>query len=113
MLVRLVRKLADQLDGINVSAYHEGEVLDLPERTAALLVAERWAVPARRREVRGVSTVQGRSMAADRAVRGALERLRRPSADLEPGQGRRAEDRIREELHDARATTIPARPRRR
>lgn len=44
MRVRLVRKLADYLDGIDLSAYEEGDVLDLPRREAELLIAEGWAM---------------------------------------------------------------------
>ena len=65
MLVRLVRKLADNLDGIDVSGRREGDVLDLPAGRAALLIAEQWAVPVRSRERRKVSTSSGRSLAAD------------------------------------------------
>jgi len=42
--VRLVRKLADYLDGIDLSAYNEGDLLDLPRREAELLIAEGWAI---------------------------------------------------------------------
>jgi len=63
MLVRLVRKLADNLDGIDVSGRKEGDVLDLPAGRAALLVAEHWAVPVRER--RKASTINERSHAAD------------------------------------------------
>ena len=69
MLVRLVRKLADNLDGIDVSAHHEGDVLDLPARRAALLIAEQWAVPARSRERRAASTIKERAIAAERPTR--------------------------------------------
>lgn len=47
--VTLTRKLADRLDGIDVSGYHEGDVLDLPRPQAELLIAEQWAVPCKRR----------------------------------------------------------------
>src|SRR3954447_23662218 len=45
MRVRLVRKLADELDGIDVSTLLQGDVLELPVADAQLLVAEQWAVP--------------------------------------------------------------------
>jgi hypothetical protein len=48
MKVRLTRKLAERLDGIDVSSRQVGDVLDLTAREAGLLVAERWAVPERR-----------------------------------------------------------------
>jgi hypothetical protein len=45
MKVRLTRKLAEQLDGIDVSALNEGDVFDLPRAQAQLLIAEHWAMP--------------------------------------------------------------------
>jgi hypothetical protein len=44
--IRLIRKLANYLDGIDLSAYQVGDVLDLPRREADLLIREGWAVPA-------------------------------------------------------------------
>jgi hypothetical protein len=41
--VRLTRKLTDALDGVDVSKVCVGEVLDLSDADAALLIAERWA----------------------------------------------------------------------
>jgi len=48
MRVRLTRKLADCLDGIDVSDRHVGDVLDLSPPDARLLLAEQWAIPERR-----------------------------------------------------------------
>jgi hypothetical protein len=48
MKVRLRRVLADYLDGIDVRNCREGDVLDLPDAEANLLIAEQWAVPERR-----------------------------------------------------------------
>ena len=45
MRVRLVRKLADRLDGIDVSGHSSGDILELSRRDAELLIAERWAEP--------------------------------------------------------------------
>lgn len=45
MRVRLVRKLADLLDGVDVSGHSSGDILELTRRDAELLIAERWAVP--------------------------------------------------------------------
>ena len=50
MRVRLTRKLADRLDGIDVKNHHVGDVLDLPGTEARVLVAEKWAIPERRTE---------------------------------------------------------------
>ena len=46
MKVRLTRKLADCIDGVDVAAYSVGDLLDLPAGDARLLLAEEWAVPA-------------------------------------------------------------------
>ena len=48
MKVRLMKKLADQLDGIDVADRREGDILDLPSREAKMLVEERWAMVERR-----------------------------------------------------------------
>jgi len=45
MKVRLTKKLAEMLDGIDLSCRHVGEVIDLPDCDARLIVAERWAEP--------------------------------------------------------------------
>src|SRR5687768_12638381 len=41
--VRLTRKLADALNGIDLKRYVVGEVLNLPEHFARMLIAEGWA----------------------------------------------------------------------
>lgn len=43
--VRLVLKLADQLNGLDLSKYQVGEVIDVPGHTALMLMGEGWAVP--------------------------------------------------------------------
>jgi hypothetical protein len=48
MKVVLTRKLADCIDGIDVSGRRTGDVLDLPAAKARLLMAEEWAIPDRR-----------------------------------------------------------------
>lgn len=45
MRVRLTRKLAPLVDGIDLSAVREGDTLDLPSTQAELIVREGWAVP--------------------------------------------------------------------
>jgi hypothetical protein len=45
MKVRLTRKLADWIDGVDLRLGRVGDVLDLPRAQARLLVAEQWAVP--------------------------------------------------------------------
>jgi hypothetical protein len=48
MRVRVTRKLAECVDGVDLSRCREGDMIDLTEREAQLIVAEQWAVPARR-----------------------------------------------------------------
>jgi hypothetical protein len=50
MRVRIVRKLADRVDGVDLSHCDVGEVIELPEPDGRLIIAERWGVFARRQE---------------------------------------------------------------
>jgi hypothetical protein len=43
MLVRLTRKLANLMDGIDVSRIREGDLIELSDTDATLLIAEGWA----------------------------------------------------------------------
>ena len=43
MLVRLTLKLANHMDGIDVSHIREGDLIELSDTDAALLIAEGWA----------------------------------------------------------------------
>lgn len=43
MKVRLTRKFADLINGIDLSRAHTGETLDLSQREAEILLAEGWA----------------------------------------------------------------------
>lgn len=45
MRVRLTRKLAEAVDGIDLSAHGVGDILDITPGDAQLLIAEMWAVP--------------------------------------------------------------------
>ena len=42
MQIRLVRKLAESIDGIDLSDCHIGDVIDLPGPQADLVIAEGW-----------------------------------------------------------------------
>ena len=115
MRVRLIRKLAARLDGIDVSRYYEGDVLELPRREAKLLIAEGWARLYRRAaaEVGGTSWAPVRALASDisRSASTLAHRLRRITDEIEHQHfaghgGRRAEDRYRDELFDAHAKTV-------
>jgi hypothetical protein len=55
MRVKLVRKFANRLNGIDLTGFNVGHVIDVKPHEAALLVAEGWAVieaPPGGREVR-------------------------------------------------------------
>jgi hypothetical protein len=52
MRVWLTRKYAERLNGVDLSGRHVGDVIDLPQAEAKLLVAEEWALPDRRSSVR-------------------------------------------------------------
>lgn len=41
--VRLTRKLAAALNGLDVSALRVGDIIELPDRSAKMLIAEGWA----------------------------------------------------------------------
>jgi hypothetical protein len=45
MKVRLTKKLAECIDGVELSNHRVGDILDLPPTDARLLLAEEWAVP--------------------------------------------------------------------
>jgi hypothetical protein len=53
MRVRLTRKLAEMIDGIDLSGHNEGDLLNLPEPQGRLLVAEQWGFEERRFVDRG------------------------------------------------------------
>jgi hypothetical protein len=67
MLVRLIAKLAECVNDVDLSPYSEGDVIDLPERDARMLLAERWAEQVEHSgETRYVSGIPERAIAADR-----------------------------------------------
>jgi hypothetical protein len=41
--IRLIKKLAAVLNGIDVSALKVGDIIDLPDTAARVMVAEGWA----------------------------------------------------------------------
>lgn len=126
MYVRLTRKLAEMLDGIDLSGRSVGDVLSLTPPQGELLIAEGWA---ERVPLDGDGTQPGNaashpapqperplprtseSLPSPRPV----ERLRAIRHEIEirsfgEHERRRAEDRIREELHDSRAKTLGHQP---
>lgn len=46
MLIRLTKKLAAIMNGVDVSSVNVGDVLELPEAAARMMIEEQWAVPA-------------------------------------------------------------------
>ena len=48
MLVRLTRKLAERIDGVDLSRNAVGNLIDLPDHKGRLLIAEGWATEERR-----------------------------------------------------------------
>ena len=69
MRVWLTRKLADYIDGVDLSGQEIGDVLELSSRDAALLLAEGHAEPDRRKTVRpsGRESLRGRAGKEDAA----------------------------------------------
>jgi len=45
MRIRLTRKFAELIDGIDLSRRRVGDVIDIPAHDARTLMAEGWAVP--------------------------------------------------------------------
>jgi hypothetical protein len=41
--IRLTRKFAERLNGVDLSAFRAGEVIELPDQAARMLLAEGWA----------------------------------------------------------------------
>jgi hypothetical protein len=91
--VRLIRKLADRLDGVDLSAYEAGDIITLRGSNAALLLAEGWAVPIHLAD-------EWQKFDASGAVQGAT------CFHSGRNEHRRFEDAVREELRDSRAKTI-------
>lgn len=88
MRLRLTKKLATVIDGIDLSAHKPGDIVDLTWMEARLLVAEGWAVPA-----------SGGGAVEDRRKNGSLashpvDRLGARAADW-PGPSKLAERRLR------------------
>jgi hypothetical protein len=49
----LTKKLAECIDGVELTGHRVGDVLDLPPLDARLLLAEEWAIPHRRTAAQG------------------------------------------------------------
>ena len=44
--IRLIKKLAALLNGVDLSSLRVGDMTELPDKSAAMLIAEGWAEPA-------------------------------------------------------------------
>jgi hypothetical protein len=64
MCVRLTRKFADMIDGVDLSRAHVGDQLDVSPHDAQVLIAEGWAERDTKREA---SRRDVRSIAPDKA----------------------------------------------
>jgi hypothetical protein len=45
MRIQLTRKLANRINGVDLSERHVGDIIELPPREADVLLAEEWARP--------------------------------------------------------------------
>jgi hypothetical protein len=79
MRVRLTVKLAEVVNGIDLSGHVEGDVLELPTRQARLLLAEKWAELVPNDELVAVVPWLPQEVAADTGA-GIMD----PSDDHEP-----------------------------
>ena len=81
MRVRLIRKFAEMIDGIDLRTHETGDTLDIPAPEARLLMAEGWALPERRAVDRGEPARQYKSISRNhphaRALSVAADRSRR------------------------------------
>jgi hypothetical protein len=115
MQVRITRKLAESIDGVDLSHHRVGDVVEVTRLEAELLVAEEWAVQVRprpRTKCRAAAPLS-RANPEDRSRHPFLpanhlriNRLQIYRHSLGAQQRRRAEDRFREELRDSRAKIL-------
>ena len=84
MKVRLTRKLADSIDGVDLSHKRVGRIINVGRHDAQLLIAEGWGAPA--------DTVGERNsdVRAERTLRGERPLHARDRADDRPPPRRRA-----------------------
>jgi hypothetical protein len=99
MRVRLTRRLADQIDGVNLAAHQVGDVIEVTTHDGDLLIAEQWAVPTTESYRPQISPIMSLGLFHES-----------PDQPGEVREQRRAEDRFREELRDLRATVVCKKP---
>src|SRR5437660_10762923 len=71
MRVRLTQKLAECIDGVDLSGREVGDVFDAPATDGRLLIAENWAILERRSVDRGESARQFASITSHTMTRSA------------------------------------------
>jgi len=76
MRVRITRKLADRVDGVDLTHFDVGEVIELPDPDGRLVIAERWGVFARRQ------TDLGNGNGRDHAIGSEFQDRRQSSGDI-------------------------------
>ena len=116
MRVRLTRRLATSIDGIDLSTRRVGDILDVTGDEAALLIAEGWATRIAKRlssasacgrADEGTAEAEGRGARLTEELRGLQQKIRGQASGLR--ERRRAEDLIRDAWHDEHATVFRAR----
>lgn len=108
MWVRLTRRLARCIDGVDLSGHQIGDVFEVSRHDGELLIAEAWAVNVRRRPTVPAAK---RLKARDRRVASLIGQLRSIRRQIErrfvrSHEQRRVEDRVRDQWHDAHAIVI-------
>jgi hypothetical protein len=115
MRVRITRKFAEWIDGVDLSHHRVGDVMEVTRHEAELLVAEDWAVQV---PPRSPTTWRSTALLAQAtpeednrhpfltANHLGMSRLNIGRHSLGAQQRRRAEDRYREELRDSRAKIL-------
>jgi hypothetical protein len=76
MKVRLTRKYAERIDGIDLVGRKPGDVLDLSPWEAGVIVAEEWAVPERREHQMSSSCGEGQTTSHREDEMRRVQRLR-------------------------------------
>ena len=113
MRIRLTRELAERLDSLDPSSHAARGVVELPQYEARLLIAEGWAIVAEEPQADAGKAPQRSQLLVTttlltlRTVE-QLRRMREVQAmkQYQVEARRRAEDLIRDELHDLSAKTI-------
>ena len=63
--VRLTHKLANTLDGVDVSHVNVGDTLDLPTKEARTLIVEGWAEPVGQVETSSVAEISVKPLVSE------------------------------------------------